>query len=217
MPAFPVWGIRKLAVRKELLVMLKLSFGRTLLGLALVAGTLAVAACETTSGAASTSTPTAAVTPTTSGTTGYPIKVYFSNNPGKFGVTPVNRVSPTLDVGTYAIMMLIAGPTPQERASGLFSELNDAFSGPSTCLGSLPVDGPDFTLNLNMKGSTSQQGTATLKFCRPTTLPGEGTGARIKAEINATLLQFSSIKKVVILGQDGNCWDDLSGKNVCLK
>jgi hypothetical protein len=143
--------------------------------------------------------------------------VYYSNNPGTLGVTAVNRVSPTIHVGTYAIQMLIAGPTPEERAAGLFSELNSAFSGPSTCLGSLPVGGADFTLSLNMKGTTPEQGTATLQFCRPTTLPGEGTGARIKAEINATLMQFSSIKKVVILNASGGCWDDLSGQNLCLK
>jgi len=132
-------------------------------------------------------------------------------------VAPVNRISPTAQVEEFSIQMLIAGPTSQERASGLFSELNDAFSGPSTCAGSLPVDGPDFTLTLNMKGTTPSPGTATLRLCRPTTLPGEGTGARIKAEITATLMQFSSVKKVVILGQNGSCWDDLSGQNFCLK
>ena len=199
------------------------SWGRTLLGLALIAGTLALAACGTSSGATSANTPTpsaptatAAVTPTTTGLAGYPIKVYFSNNPGTMTVTPVNRVSPSIQVGTYAIQMLIAGPTPDERAQGLFSELNDAFSGPSTCAGSLPVDGPDFTLTLNMKGTTPEQGTATLKFCRPMSLAGEGTGARITAEIDATLLQFSTVKKVVILNSAGNCFNDLSTQNRCL-
>jgi len=211
--------------RKELLVMKEIaSFGRTLLGLALIAGTLALAACGTTSGAASSNTPTsststatAAVTPTTSGLTGYPIKVYFSNNLGGSTVTPVNRVSPTLQVGTYSIQMLIAGPTPEERAQGLFSELNDAFTGPSNCSGSLPVGGPDFTLTLNMKGTTPEQGTATLKFCRTTSLAGIGTGVRITAEIDATLLQFSTVKKVVILNSSGDCWADLKTGNDCLK
>ncbi|MGO8949409.1 MAG: hypothetical protein ACLQUY_17520 [Ktedonobacterales bacterium] len=195
------------------------SLERTLLGLALIAGTLALAACGTTSGATSASTPTAtaAVTVTTSGLTGYPIKVYFSNNPGSMTVTPVSRVSPTLQVGTYSIQLLIAGPTPEERAAGLFSELNDAFTGPSNCAGSLPVDGPDFTLTLNMKGTTPSPGTATLTFCRPMSLAGEGTGARITSEIDATLEQFSSVKKVVILNSSGNCFNDLSGQNLCLK
>ena len=203
------------------------SFSRTLLGLALIGGTLAVAACGTTSsstGSTSSNTPTssaptatAVVTPTTSGLAGYPIKVYFSNNPGTMSVTPVTRVSPTLDVGTYAIQMLIAGPTPQERAQGLFSELNDSFTGPSTCNGALPVGGPDFTLTLNMKGTTPEQGTATLKFCRTTLLAGDFTGVRITAEIDATLLQFSSVKKVVILDSSGNCWAALKTGNDCLK
>jgi hypothetical protein len=219
-PAFGGYATSK--DRKDLIDMKNtVSFGRTLLGLALIAGTLAVAACGTSSGATSTATSTPATTvagtPTTSSSAGYPIKVYFSNNPGTMTVTAVNRVSPTLSVGTYAIMMLIAGPTPEERASGLFSELNSAFSGPSTCLGSLPVGGADFTLTLNMKGTTPEQGTATLKFCRPTTLPGEGTGFRIKAEINATLLQFSSIKKVVMLNNAGGCWADLKTGNDCLQ
>ena len=200
------------------------SWGRTLLGLTLIAGTLALAACGTSSGATSSNTPTssistatAAVTPTTSGLTGYPIKVYFSNNPGALTVTPVDRMSPTIDVGTYAIQMLIAGPTPEEHAAGLFSELNDAFTGPSSCNGSLPVGGPDFTLTLNMKGTSPEQGTATLKFCRPMALAGEGTGARITAEIDATLMQFSTVKKVVILNSSGNCFNDLSTQNRCLQ
>jgi hypothetical protein len=197
------------------------SLSRTLLGMALIAGTLVVAACGTTSGATSSSTPTATavVTPTTSGPSGYPIKVYFSNNPGAMTVTPVSRVSPTSQVEEFSIQMLIAGPTSQERASGLFSELNDAFSGPSNCAGALPTDGPDFTLSLNMKGTTPQQGTVTLKLCRPTLLPGEGTGFRIGAEIDATLKQFPGVKKVIILDTSGNCWSgvDLRGGNVCLQ
>jgi hypothetical protein len=214
--------------RKEDLVMKHVaSVGRILVGLALIAGTLVLAACGTTSGATSTNTPTAtapttaAVTPTTSGQTGYPIKVYFSNNPGTMSVTAVNRVSPTIDTGTYSIQMLVAGPTPQERAQGLFSELNSAFNGPTICAGPVAsagtVGGPDFTLTLNMKGSTPEQGTATLKFCRPTTLAGDFTGPRITAEINATLKQFSSIKKVVILDSSGNCWAALKTGNDCLK
>jgi hypothetical protein len=199
------------------------SLGRTLLGLVLVAGTLALAACDTTSGATGSntlapSTPMGSVevTPTTNGLTGHPIKVYFSNNPGTTTVTPVTRISPTLQVGAYSIQMLIAGPTPEERASGLFSELNDTFTGPSNCAGSLPVGGPDFMLTLNMNGTTPAPGTATLKFCRPMALAGIGTGARITAEIDATLEQFSSVKKVVILNSSGNCFDDLSGQNHCL-
>jgi hypothetical protein len=68
-----------------------------------------------------------------------------------------------------------------------------------------------------MKGSQAEQGTATLSFCRAISSAGIGTDARIQAEINATLKQFSTIKKVVILTVDGNCFGDQSGMNVCLK
>jgi hypothetical protein len=179
-------------------------------------------ACSATAGGASTGAPTATVaeTPTASGLVGYPINVYFSNDPGSMtSVTAVNRVSPTSQVEEFAIQMLIAGPTSEERASGLFSELNDAFNGGSNCAGARPVGGPDFTLSLNMKGTTPSPGTVTLKFCRATTLAGEGTGFRIGAEIDATLMQFSNVKKVVILDINGNCWSgtDLRGGNACLQ
>jgi hypothetical protein len=151
----------------------------------------------------------------------YPIKVYFSNNAGSMtSVAPVNRVSPTAQVEEFSVQMLIAGPTSEERAAGLFSEFNSAFSGPSTCVsGAMPVGGPDFTLTLNMKGTTPEQGTATLKLCRPTELAGEGTGFRIGAEITNTLEQFPTVKKVIILNQQGNCWSgvDLRGGNACLQ
>jgi hypothetical protein len=68
-----------------------------------------------------------------------------------------------------------------------------------------------------MRGSQAQQGTATLRFCRATNSPGIGADARILAEINATLKQFSSIKNVAVLTQAGNCFGDESGQNNCLK
>ncbi len=202
------------------------SFARTPLAVVFIVAALALAACGTSSttgpGANTpTATATVAVTPTTTSLAGYPIKVYFSNNAGSMtSVAPVNRVSPTSQVETFSIQMLIAGPTPEERAAGLFSEFNDAFTGPSVCVsGTAPVGGPDFILTLNMKGTTSELGTATLKLCRPTELAGEGTGFRIGAEITNTLQQFPSVKKVIILDDTGNCWGgvDLRGGNACLQ
>ncbi len=157
----------------------------------------------------------------TPGLTGYPIKVYFSKfsdtNPND--VYPVNRVSPTIGVATFAIQLLIAGPTLEERDQGYYSELNGLFTGPSTCdiTNATPTGGPDFTLTLDRKGSTPQKGTATLQFCRPIGSAGVDEDARIKAEINATLKQFSNIQNVVILTQGGQCFGDESGMNQCLK
>jgi hypothetical protein len=157
----------------------------------------------------------------TTTTASYPVKVFFSKSPQSLNtdftaVYPVSRFSPTLSVGNFAIQLLIAGPTPSEQQAGYFTELNTMLSGPSKCA-TLAVGGPDFTLTLNTKGSVTETGTATLKFCRNLNSSGIGTDARVQAEINATLKQFTTIKKVVILTNNGSCFGDMSGLNLCLK
>jgi hypothetical protein len=193
-----------------------------------LAALLVLAACGSspTPGAQATHTPsisaTAAAT-TTPGVTGSPINVYFSKTPetdGNFSQAfPVKRVAPLQQVEVFAVQLLVAGPTPDERAAGYYSELNGLFNGPSQCpsrvLGG--VGGPDFTLTLNMKGTMPEQGTATLKFCRTTLSGGIGVDARVNGELNATLLQFPTIKKLVILNIQGHCFGDMSGQDLCLK
>ena len=159
--------------------------------------------------------------PTTSNTAGYPVKVFFSRFPESVStnfsaVYPVDRVSPTAAMGTFALQLLIAGPTLSEQQAGYFTELNTLFSGPSNCSAPRPVGGPDFTLSLDKKGPLTQTGTATMQFCRSTSSPGIGADARVKAEITATLKQFPGIKNVVILTSSGHCFGDLSGKDLCL-
>ena len=154
-------------------------------------------------------------------TTTYPIKVYLSKYPQSernlSATFPVNRVSLTSSVATFAIQLLIAGPTPQEYQAGYFAVVNDLFSGPSNCAVAPVRTGPDFRITLNKKGSVSEKGTATLKFCRSTSSAGIGVDALAISEINATLKQFSTIKKVVILTKDGHCFGDESGLDRCLK
>jgi len=186
-----------------------------------------LSACGSSSLISQQSTANAATSQTLAVTTSqtaadFPIKVFFSKFPDSIDtnfntVFPVNRVAPTTAVGTYAIQMLIAGPTLDERSVGYFSELNSMLSGPSTCSAPHPVGGPDFTLTLNKKGSKSENGTATLQFCRTITSSGIGTDARVQAEINATLKQFATIQKVVILTTGGHCFGDESGLDQCLK
>ncbi len=152
---------------------------------------------------------------------GYPVKVFFSKFPESLNsnfspVYPVDRTSPTTAVGTYAIQLLIAGPTLSEQQAGYFTELNTLLSGPSNCSAPLPVGGPDFILSLDKKGTVTEIGTATVKFCRSLNSPGIGADARVTAEINATLKQFPRIKKVVILNRDGHCFADSIGKDLCL-
>ena len=153
--------------------------------------------------------------------TTYPIKVFFSRAPQSLNnltaVFPVDRVSPTIGVASFAIQMLIAGPTTAEHNAGYFTELNTLFSGGSNCTAPVFIGGPDFTLTLNKKGTVTEIGTATLRFCRTTSSNGIGEDARVKADIDATLMQFASIKKVVILNKDGHCFLNASGQDLCLK
>ena len=144
----------------------------------------------------------------------YLIKVYFSKSdePDVGAVFAVNRFSPTLAVATFAIQSLIAGPTLAESDAGYFTELNSFFAGPSTCKGFR-----DFSLSLNKRGATPEQGTVTVQFCRPTLSPGEDADGQILAEMRATLKQFSNIKNVVVLLQNGHCFGDESGQDLCLK
>jgi hypothetical protein len=165
---------------------------------------------------------TTTVGSTASTATGYPVKVFFSRFPesvsaNNLAVFPVDRISPTIAVGTFALQLLIAGPTLSEQQTGYFTELNTMLSGPSNCSGNLPVGGPDFTLTLDKKGPVTEIGTATVKFCRSMNSPGIGADARVTAEINATLKQFPRIKKVVILTRDGHCFNNAMGNDYCLK
>jgi spore germination protein GerM len=176
--------------------------------------------------AVSTSTPTTtttataptvivAITATTTTGNHHPVKVYFSKSPDSENnfraVYPVDRDAPTTAVATYAIQQLIAGPTSTEKNAGYYSELPKALNGPSSC------SGADFTLTLDKKGTTAEPGTTTLKFCRTLTSGGIGTDARIHTEIEKTLQQFPTIKKVVILTNEGHCFGDESGMDRCLQ
>jgi len=143
------------------------------------------------------------------------VLVYFSKHPESennfSAVFSVQRTSPDQGVATYAIKQLILGPSPAEQATGLYTELTAALSGASNC------GGADFQISLDKKGDTAESGTATLKFCRPTPTAGIGADARIKAEIDTTLRQFSAIHKTVILTSTSHCFGDESGMDICLK
>ncbi len=180
----------------------------------LVGLALALVSCGATP---TTAVPTPTPAPTASATTTpttYPVKVYFSKHPDSdsnpSAVFPVDRVSPTLSVATYTINQLIAGPTATEATAGYYTPLTGALNGASNC------GGADFAITLDKRATTPETGTTTLQFCRTVLLAGDLTGSRITAEITHTLLQFSNIKRVVILQRDGNCFDDLSGLNRCL-
>jgi|SRR5665647_766576 len=135
----------------------------------------------------------------------YPVGVYFSkrpdsdNDPSK--VFAVSRTSPNLVVGKFAITELLKGPTGSESAQGYFTTAQ-LRSGESNC------NGNDFIL-------TIENSTATLKFCRVFNHLGVVADGQADSELKATLKQFSTVKKVIILNKDGNCEFDLSGMNLC--
>jgi hypothetical protein len=142
------------------------------------------------------------------------VKVFFSKHPetdnNPVAVFPVNRVSPDTGVIKFAITQLIVGPTASEKASGYYTPLTAALTGASTC------GGPDFQVARDVRGTTPEVGTVTLRFCRTVSLSGDLTGGVIAAEITQTILQFPNNTKVVILTKDGGCFNDLSGRNNCL-
>jgi hypothetical protein len=135
----------------------------------------------------------------------YSLNVYFSkhtesdNDPSK--TFPVSRTAPDLGVAAFAISELLKGPTSTEQGRGYFSTTR-LRSGQSNC------DGQDFTLSIS-------QNVVTLRFCRVFDHLGVISDGQSESEIKATLMQFSTITKVVILNSSGDCEFNLSGMNAC--
>jgi hypothetical protein len=99
---------------------------------------------------------------------------------------------------------LIAGPTPAEQGAGFYSDFKNLIvPGPSTC------KGQDFTLMVTL-------GIATLQLCHAKLSAGIGQDARAQSEINATLMQFPGLTRVIVLGATGHCLFDESGLDLCL-
>jgi hypothetical protein len=184
----------------------------SLLGLSLLA--LILAGCGATTSPGGATSPTAAL----SGTT---VKVYFARHPDTdnnptavFAVQRTTSATRTQDRATFALGELLKGPTPTERGQGnYYSPFDGQLGLQSVCPGTFR----DFDLTLHHRGTTAETGTATLQFCRSVTIPGDLDGPRMAAMINSTLLQFSTIKQVVILNSTGGCFDDMQGQNACLK
>ncbi len=143
----------------------------------------------------------------TSSTVSANVKVYFSKTPASTTdpskTFAVNRVSSDLGVAKYVVGELIKGPTAGETALGYFSKVK--VTGTSNC------GGASFTITI------SEAKKATLKFCKDfVSEGGVVSDAQAQSEIEASLTQFPTITKVVILDKDGNCLFDQSGLNNCL-
>lgn len=135
----------------------------------------------------------------------YKVTVFFSKHPdsdedpGK--VFPVPRTADSNAVGTYALSELLKGPAPAESNIGYFST-TQLRSDSSNC------GGKDFTLVIKDK-------TATLKFCKAFDHRGSVSDGQAESEIKATLMQFPTVKKVIVLNKNGGCEFNLSGLNLC--
>lgn len=139
--------------------------------------------------------------------TTYPVKVYFSKHPESDDdparTFPVNRTSPDVAVGKYVVEQLLAGPNASEKAAGYFStvRVRDSMSN---------CNNKDFSLSIT-------NGTATLRFCRTFDALGTVSDGQAKSTITDSLMQFSSVKKVIILTPEGHCQFDMSGEDRCLQ
>ncbi len=140
-----------------------------------------------------------------------PVDVFFSRRPQSdndfTAVFPVQRTAPAGSeerLAASALEQLVAGPTAAEQAQGFYSELGGMLRGPSSC------GGPAFTLRIS-------EGTATMRLCRAMSSAGIGQDARTRSQIDATLRQFGSVRRVVLLTAEGDCLFDMSGLNLCLR
>lgn len=142
---------------------------------------------------------------TTDVNTSYPVSIYFSKHPESDNdpsrTFPVKRTSPDAGVGRFAIAELLKQPSASEQSKGYFTTVK-LRSGESTC------NGADFTLGIENE-------VATLQFCKPFDHLGVMADGQAESEIKATLLQFPTVKKVIILNSRGDCEFNLSGQNLC--
>ena len=164
-------------------------------------------ASEPTTITAPTPTPTdtsPAIAPTTTPTL-HQLSVYFSKHPESdndpSATFAVSRSTTDNGVGKFVIGELLKGPTPAEAGAGYFTTAR-LRSSDSNC------GGPDFTLDIN-------DSVAILKFCRTFDHLGVVADGQADSELRASLLQFSNIKRVMILNSSGNCEFDLSGLELC--
>jgi hypothetical protein len=157
------------------------------------------------SGTQTTTTPGASGSPTETPTEST-IKVYFSKDPESYDdptvVEGVVRTPSKADIASFALEQLILGPSAEEKALKLFTELK--LSGISNC------GGKDFKIETDSAAKK-----ATITFCRPIDSPGVLSDARIKSEIEKTMNELSTVDSTVIITSSGNCFGDQSGMNTC--
>jgi hypothetical protein len=161
--------------------------------------------------ATATATPAITTTPsaTASASGGFPVSVFFSRHPDSdedpAATFPVERVAPDAGVARFAIEQLLAGPAADEAAAGYFSVWSALTYGSNSDCG-----GQIFSIDI-------ASGVATVSFCVTVALLGVVADGQASSALTATLEQFATIDRVVILNHMGDCMFDLSGMNLCLR
>ena len=120
-------------------------------------------------------------------------------------VFAVDRVAPDAGVARYAIGQLVEGPTAEEATAGFFSTWTDFGYGDDSDCG-----GERFAITL-------EDGVATVRFCVRVILLGVVADGQAQSALTATLEQFPTVERVVILNRAGDCMFDLSELNRCLE
>ena len=161
-----------------------------------------------------TPTPTASETPSATATAtatpggGFPIEVLFSRHPESdndpAAVFAVDRVAPNSGVARYAVGQLLEGPTAEEAGAGYFSTWTSFMYGDDSDCG-----GERFAIAL-------EGGVATVRFCVRVILLGVVADGQALSALTATLEQFATIDRFILLNRAGDCMFDLSGLNRCL-
>lgn len=141
---------------------------------------LALAACGGSSGSSSTTSPAEPAAPPpppsgATGTTAVPISLYaFFLREGKVAAAR-REVPETKEVGSASLRALVAGPTSEERAAGMTTEVP-----------------PGLKWTLSIAG-----GVATLRV-------SPDVDDRARAQLTYTLTQFPTVRRVDVNGETGS-------------
>lgn len=115
----------------------------------------------------------------------------------------VQRTTDRTDLIAYTMEEMIAGPTEEERSSGLYSELMIDEAEESTC------GGDDFTIE-------ADGGAILVWMCKDAHNYGDGHSDSVAvSQISQTMSQFPDVEELFVFDKNRNCYGDTEGENAC--
>lgn len=113
------------------------------------------------------------------------------------------RSTPRSDLIAYTMEEMIAGPDEEERARGLFSELEVDDTQNSAC------GGDDFAIEADNDAFL-------IWLCRETINYGDGHADSVAvSQIYQTMSQFPDVGELFVFDRERNCYGDTEGVNEC--